>query len=108
MAKCNLNGAIADFTKVIDLGHEHCLPGAGTYLKPDCEIAYENRGRAKRRKGDVEGGATDHAKAVQIKTDRENLGKALEQRRSRGGLRRMGCGTLWRRSYHAGTRFLKT
>ena len=81
IANGNLNEAIADFTKVIDLGPEHCVPGAGTYLKPDCEIAYDNRARAKRRKGDVEGAAADHAKAVQVETDRENLGKALEQRR---------------------------
>jgi len=52
----DLDGAIADFTKAIE-------------IKPDYEDAYNARGNAKRSKGDWDGAKADYTKAIQLKTN---------------------------------------
>ena len=52
-AKGDSDGAIADYTKAIE-------------LKPDFAMAYYNRGLAKGAKGDLDGANADHTKAIEI------------------------------------------
>jgi len=52
-AKGDLDGAIADYTKAIE-------------LKPDSALAYYNRSDAKQAKGDLDGANADHTKATEI------------------------------------------
>lgn len=52
-AKGDWDGAIADFTKAIQ-------------LKPNDASAYNNRGRARNATGDVEGAGADYAKAIEL------------------------------------------
>jgi|GEM_PF-1126930 len=54
--KRDLDGAIADFSKAIE-------------LKPDFAGAYFNRGVAKRDKGDLDGVIVDSTKAIELKPD---------------------------------------
>ena len=55
-AKGDLDGAIADYTKAIE-------------LKPDYAVAYSNRGAAKQAKGDLDGAIADFTKAIELKPD---------------------------------------
>jgi tetratricopeptide (TPR) repeat protein len=55
-AKRDLDGAIANFTKAIE-------------IKPDYATAYYNRGTTKQTKGDVDGALADFTKAIEIKPD---------------------------------------
>jgi tetratricopeptide (TPR) repeat protein len=50
----NLDGAIADYSKAIE-------------LKPDFAEAYFSRGFAKKDKGDLDGAITDYTKAIELK-----------------------------------------
>src|ERR1700683_3793659 len=52
----DLDGAIADFTKAIE-------------LKPDDEETYLSRGFAKRAKGDLDGAIADFTKDIELKPD---------------------------------------
>ena len=54
--KGDLDGAIADYTKAIE-------------LKPDDAGAYNNRGNAKQTKGDLDGAIADYTKAIELKPD---------------------------------------
>ena len=51
--KGDLDGAIADFSKAIE-------------LKPTDAIAYCNRGIAKEKKGDLDGAIADYSKAIEL------------------------------------------
>jgi tetratricopeptide (TPR) repeat protein len=53
-ASGDLDGAIADYTKAIE-------------LKPNLEGAYVNRGNAKQAKGDIDGAITDYNAAIELK-----------------------------------------
>src|ERR1017187_4010260 len=55
-AKGDLDGAIADFTKAIE-------------LRPDLAISFEYRGKAKQAKGDLDGAIADFTKAIELKPD---------------------------------------
>jgi len=56
LAKRDMDGAIADFTKAIQ-------------LEPALAVAYLNRGRAKAVKGDLDGAIADSTKAIEFKPD---------------------------------------
>jgi hypothetical protein len=55
-AKFDFNGAIADYSKAIE-------------LKPDYFEAFNRRGQAKLSKGDVDGAIADYTKAIELKPD---------------------------------------
>jgi len=57
--KGDMNGAIADATKAIE-------------LKPDDVIAYFNRGIEKHTKGDMDGAIADYTKAIELEPDYVN------------------------------------
>ena len=88
--KGDLDGAIADFTKAIELKPNYAeayanrgnakqakgdLDGAiadstnAIELKPDDAEAYTNRGNAKRAKGDLDGAIADSTKTIELKPD---------------------------------------
>lgn len=54
--KGNIDAAIADFTKAVE-------------LQPDYAVAYNNRGGAERAKGDLGAAVADYTKAIQLKPD---------------------------------------
>jgi tetratricopeptide (TPR) repeat protein len=56
IAKGDLDGAIADYTKAIE-------------LKPDDAETYIIRGRVKKAKGDLDGAIADYTKAIELKPD---------------------------------------
>jgi len=66
-SKGDLDGAIADYTKAIE-------------LKPDVAGAYGNRGAAKQIKGDLDGAIADYTKAIELKPDHEDLAAAYTAR----------------------------
>jgi tetratricopeptide (TPR) repeat protein len=69
MSKNDLDGAIADFTKAIE-------------LNPKYAQAYLNRGNAKAPKGDLDGAIADYSKAIELnpKSDRNGTEKTYLNR----------------------------
>jgi tetratricopeptide (TPR) repeat protein len=63
-AKADFDGAIADYSKVIE-------------LKPDAAVGYYNRGDAKRLKGDLDGALADYNQAFELKL---NVAQAYNNR----------------------------
>jgi tetratricopeptide (TPR) repeat protein len=59
LEKGDLDGAIADYTKAIE-------------LRPDYVKAYNNRGSARIEKGDLDGAIGDFSKAIELKPDHVN------------------------------------
>jgi Tfp pilus assembly protein PilF len=59
LAKGDLEGAIADYTKAIE-------------LEPNNFRAYDNRGVLKQAKGDMDGAIADYSKAIELKPDLAN------------------------------------